>query len=147
MGITFSAPIITSAVRAGLTISQNEFVQKYGTYSNNYNLVNQLGKQEQSMIWGFLILFLILFIIFTLFWSKASDNNKKKEKEGKTDWIVKILGLIILFSLGGFGMSGIYLFIYWIIYKVQFFRWFASLPNKAQIVYGSISATRSLLTN
>ena len=159
MDITFSAPGVTvstpitrlpsarSVVRSGLTISQNEFIQKYGKYSHNYSLVNQLGKQEQSMVWGFFFLFLIFFIIFILIWSKTTNNKKENGSEKKkTNWISKILRFLILFSLGGFGISGLYLFIYWVIFKIQYFDWFGSLPTKAQIVYGAISATRGLIS-
>ena len=103
---------------------------------------------EIKLLLFFLCILISAFIIGALF---AFINSKIPEDKKKKNSSLKYLSLFLLavlgISVGTCGFSVIYLFFYWIVYKVQYFRWYASLPNEARITHTAMKATKSLISN
>jgi hypothetical protein len=135
--------MINTIVKDGLDHSRLLFIENYGNYANDYSLVKADGNQVSSnMIWV-LIIAIFTISIFGIGKSQISDDNKKNNTI--LEYTDKILLGIIILSVASFGISGIYLLGYWIMYKIQYFQWFADLPNEAKIAIGAMSATKSLM--
>jgi ABC-type multidrug transport system permease subunit len=132
-----------SVIRAGLEQSKNLFVANYGNYADSYSLVRPDGGQVTSIMMWVLISAIIISIIFYFIKSRIPED--KKENSDTLSTIDKILLVIALTGLATCGISTIYLLIYWIVYKVQYFKWFGSLPIDAKIAHGAMSATKNLI--
>ena len=135
--------MLKTIVKDGLDHSRLLFIENYGNYANDYSLVKADGNQVSSnMIWVLIIAFITI-TIFGIAKSQISEDKKKSSTSIK--YIDNLLLGIVVLSLSSLGISGIYLLGYWIFYKVQYFQWFADLPNEARIAIAAMSATKSLM--
>tara|TARA_B100000902_G_C27261509_1_gene891047 strand:+ start:342 stop:758 length:417 start_codon:yes stop_codon:yes gene_type:complete len=132
------------AIRAGLKQSSNAFVNSYGSYADEYNLVRPNGNQVTSVFLWILIAAFIIGALFAFINSRIPEDKKKKNTS--LNYLSLFLLGVLGIAVGTCGFSVIYLFFYWIVYKVQYFRWFASLPNEAKIAHAAMSATKSLIS-
>lgn len=132
------------AIRAGLKQSGNVFVNSYGSYADKYSLVRPNGNQVTSVFLWVLIGAFIIGALFAFINSKIPEDKKKKNTS--LNYLSLFLLGVLGITVGTCGLSVIYLFFYWIVYKVQYFKWFASLPNDARIAHAAMKATKSLIS-
>jgi len=132
------------AIRAGLKQSGNVFVNSYGSYADKYSLVRPNGNQVTSVFFWVLIGAFIIGALFAFINSKIPEDKKKKNTS--LNYLSLFLLGVLGITVGTCGLSVIYLFFYWIVYKVQYFKWFASLPNDARIAHAAMKATKSLIS-
>ena len=132
------------AIRAGLNQSGNEFINSYGSYADKYSLVRPNGNQVTSVFLWILIGAFLIGVLFAFINSKIPEDKKKKSSSFKYLSLFLMASLGILFVTCGF--STIYLFFYWIVYKIQYFKWYASLPNEAKIAHTAMKATKHLIS-
>ena len=132
------------AIRAGLRQSNNAFVSDYGSYADGYSLVRPNGSQVTSVFLWILIGAFLIGGLFGFINTRIPDEKKNKNTSLKylSLFLLGVLGL----AVGTCGFSIIYLFFYWIIYKIQYFKWFASLPNEAKIAHAAMKATKGMIS-
>jgi hypothetical protein len=131
-------------IKAGLNQTNNAFVNSYGSYSNNYSLVNPSGRQVTSVFLWILIGAFILGALFAFINTRIPKD--KKENNNIIKYLSKFFVGILILAFATCGFSVAYLFIYWIVYKLQYFQWFADLPNAARISHAAMKATRSFIS-
>lgn len=134
---------LNSSIFSGLSVYQSEFIKNYGSLSEPYKLVNPLGKRVFSFGWIYLICSFISIIVFGILNSKKNKSNEENKKN--KNFLDYILSFLVLLSFLVFGISGLYLGIYWIIYKIEYFKWFGSLPLDARLKHSTISTAEKIL--
>ena len=148
MGLTLSKSglhlnPLNGSILSGLSVYQSEFIKNYGSLSEPYKLVNPLGKKVFSFGWVYLICSLISIIVFGILNGKRKKSNEENKKS--KNFLDYFLNFLVLLSFLAFGISGLYLGLYWIIYKIQYFKWYGSLPLDARLKHSTISTAEKLL--
>lgn len=138
MGTTMSTNFVQTELETGIQLSQNEFIKDYGKYAMKYSYVNPLGKQSSHNMFIYFVILIFIVVGAAVLHTHVKEKNKKK---GITTMSKSFLGLSILFLIFiGLGAAFVY-----IMYKIQYFQWFISLPMAAKAALAMISATQSIL--
>lgn len=135
----------------GIASMKNDFIDKYGDISQNYPLVNPIGKSAKSN-WYLIITFISLFGVIFSFGYAFKEKNKKKNKENNlTKYLkifLKILGSILL---GIMAITGYYGSIDYYNYLIEYNKWYNDIPSQGKILLASINsfndATKKLSNN
>jgi hypothetical protein len=125
-----------SVIKIGLGQSKDLFIQNYGNYSQNFSTVNPIGEQDNSFTFWFFIISLILIFIF--YFLKLGISKDKDEDSNKNSLLDNALLILSFMAIGSCGFSIIYLIIHWIAYEMQYFEWYLSLPEEAQMAHEAI---------
>ena len=126
--------IARDTAQASLIDRQREFISKYGSTTNNYNYLDQLGKMKNGTIVAIFIIAVLLSIGAFVF----SNNNPKIISQCLLRKIGWIFAIIAIFALGYGGM------LYFFLYLPQWNTWFKTLPSEGQILLGSIKGLTSV---
>ena len=131
MKISFNPSSITgSIIENNVANSKVDFVNKYGSYSSNYDNLTPLGGQKKTWFYFILIISLILTGILFHLSKEEKDANGNIIEPTSAKKLYKILAWMFL------GISIIFIiysgYMYFFIYSPQYNEWLKSLPVEAQ---------------
>jgi hypothetical protein len=122
-----------------------DFINKYGSYADNYDKLNNLG--EQTRIWPYIISILLLIGLIACFmYSKQEENKETGEKIPRTKFkeAIYYLGYVFLvIFIISIIYNGVYYFAF---YLPQYRKWYNSLPQDAINLLNTIK-TLETVTN
>jgi hypothetical protein len=120
----------TGLIANNVTNAKIDFVNNYGTYSNNYDDLTSLGEQKKTWFYFILIISLILTGMLFHISREEKDANGNVIEKTTAKKIYKILAWIFL------GISIIFIiysgYMYFFVYSPQYNEWVKSLPVDAQ---------------
>ncbi len=124
-----------------------DFINKFGSYSNNFSEITPLGSSKN--IWYYVLTGVFIFISIGLAIFKKKEEidvreqpDEKKEESFFDKPLTKLFYISILLTVALMCYS---LYKYFFIYKPQYNKWYASLPNEARNILASINTVRELI--
>ena len=123
-----------------------DFINKFGSYSSNFSEITPLGSSKN--IWYYVLTGIFIFISIALAMFKKTEDldvQKKPKEQKETIFdkpLTKLFYISILITVVFICYS---LYKYFFIYKPQYNKWYASLPNDARNILASINTVRELI--
>ncbi len=115
-----------------------DFINKFGSYSNNFSELTQIGAEKH--MWHYIITGIFIFLSIVFYFAKQDEDKEDENKEKQEDITKKpltILFYISIFIMIIFIFYSIYR--YFFIYQPQYNQWLSSLPNDARNLLASIN--------
>jgi len=125
--------------RSGKNFLENNFLEKYGKYSKEYDCIENFGKPSFKLTIHIILGVIFFFIFLSLFYmSKPKKNIKTKKRVSRDNIQMIILVVSIIFLICTLGNVGYFLYLYISCYLPQNSKWFNSLPEDAKKMISQI---------
>jgi hypothetical protein len=120
-----------------------DFINKFGSYSNNFSQITQIGGEKH--FWYYIVTGISIFLsVIFYFISKEEDKEDKPENKKPLSKKPGTIAFYILIAIMiGFISYSIYR--YFFVYKPEYNQWFSSLPNDARNLLASINTVRQAM--
>ena len=165
--MSFLSGLVDDGIKTGIKYNQSQFIEKYGSYADDYPLVTPLGKNAGSQL--FFVIFVIFAILSLIVTGITFGKNKKQSKKSKgseeseeseypmdseekyekpkrskfTKTLLIILLVICLLITAG---SGVLSLMKYLSYSAEYNQWYYNLPQGGKLALGVIKSMEGVLS-